>query len=601
MNIGKHMAKPSRKPLCLVLALAVLLSTLTAWSFSARAAGTPTSLGLAEHGLMAFRDGWQYTYGAKGDDTDGDGVRESDCAGLIYSYYKDLGAIGNCQGGASSQVRVNCVFSGDIDELNGIPRIHGLLLTMPNEGEPQYPYGHVGIYVGNNTAADNSDSYTDMRLEAVVGSGRNWTAWHVMDNGTLYPSNGWYLFDGALFHYSNCQYEVGTTVDGIVLGEDGIALDASGQPLDPHSPEAPALSEEYVSASTVAEVLSALGYDGEDNSQDIVANDPDDPYNGWITGNGVYLRAEPTTQSATVTTLYQNAPVQILETVTGQLVEANGQKNDQWYHVVTRYGAEGYVTAIYVAQESNLASPTFSVEDGYLIMTAGEGCEIRYTTDGTQPTGESALYEGPVSTSGTYRAVAVQDGQTSPVATITFAGGSLFTDFTSEDWYFSHIDQVVALGLFNGRGNEFDATTNITRGEFAAALANLAGIDTAAYAGTSSFTDVDASDWYLGAVNWVSAQGYMSGMGDGTFGADSPINREQICVALANYANLSYRGSAAAFQDDSSISSWAKDAVYACRELGIVSGMGDGTFAPKDNAQRAHACSIILKAYELGL
>ena len=28
--------------------------------------------------------------------------------------------------------------------------------------------------------------------------------------------------------------------------------------------------------------------------------------------------------------------------------------------------------------------------------------------------------------------------------------------------------------------------------------------------------------------------GYMSGMGDGTFGAANPITREQICVTLAN-------------------------------------------------------------------
>ena len=35
----------------------------------------PTSIGLAEHGLMAFRDNWQYVYGGKGGDTDGDGLR----------------------------------------------------------------------------------------------------------------------------------------------------------------------------------------------------------------------------------------------------------------------------------------------------------------------------------------------------------------------------------------------------------------------------------------------------------------------------------------------------------------------------------------------
>ena len=64
---------------------------------------------------------------------------------------------------------------------------------------------------------------------------------------------------------------------------------------------------------------------------------------------------------------------------------------------------------------------------------------------------------------------------------------------------------------------------------------------------------------------------------------------------------MTYSGSSQAFSDDSSIASWAKNAVYACRERGLISGMGNNTFAPKDNAQRAQACVIILNAYNQGL
>ena len=98
----------------------------------------------------------------------------------------------------------------------------------------------------------------------------------------------------------------------------------------------------------------------------------------------------------------------------------------------------------------------------------------------------------------------------------------MFTDFTSQDWYFSQVDQAVGLGLFNGRGSEFDPSENITRGEFAAALANLAGVDTTSYAGESVFSDVNGQ-WYTGAVNWAYENGYMNGMGDGTFGAAIPL------------------------------------------------------------------------------
>ena len=171
MYRAKHLAKQGRRPLCVLLALVVLATVFTTLRLPAQAAGAPTSLGLAEHGLMAYRDNWQYVYGGKGADTDGDGLRESDCAGLIYAYFSDQGALGSCQGGVSSQVRVNCVFSGDLDELYGIPRIHGLVVTVPNyNGDTTY--SHIGIYLGNNMAADNSDYGTNMRYGPVVDGGQ---------------------------------------------------------------------------------------------------------------------------------------------------------------------------------------------------------------------------------------------------------------------------------------------------------------------------------------------------------------------------------------------------------------------------------------------
>ena len=70
---------------------------------------------------------------------------------------------------------------------------------------------------------------------------------------------------------------------------------------------------------------------------------------------------------------------------------------------------------------------------------------------------------------------------------------------------------------------------------------------------------------------------------------------------MANYAGLTYSGSSGTFADDSSIHDWAKEAVYACRELGLITGMGSNTFAPQDPAQRAQACAIVLNAYDAGL
>ena len=148
--------KGKKRLLCLLLS-AVLMCTagyaLPGLTMNASAAGSPTSLGLAEHGIKAHADGWLYVYGGKGHVING-AVRGSDCAGLIYAYFSDLG-LGGCSAGATSQVDNNCVFSGDIDELYGIPRIQGLVLTMPDYYDPETGiYGHIGIYIGNNEATD---------------------------------------------------------------------------------------------------------------------------------------------------------------------------------------------------------------------------------------------------------------------------------------------------------------------------------------------------------------------------------------------------------------------------------------------------------------
>ena len=72
----------------LLAALILICSTVlpnTGTTVSAASAEL-TSIGLAEHALKAYRDGWQYSYGAYGN-FNSNGVRASDCSGLIYSYF----------------------------------------------------------------------------------------------------------------------------------------------------------------------------------------------------------------------------------------------------------------------------------------------------------------------------------------------------------------------------------------------------------------------------------------------------------------------------------------------------------------------------------
>ena len=52
----------------------------------------------------------------------------------------------------------------------------------------------------------------------------------------------------------------------------------------------------------------------------------------------------------------------------------------------------------------------------------------------------------------------------------------------------------------------------------------------------SQFGDVVADAWYADAVNWAAGSGIVSGYGDGRFGPNDAVTREQLAVMLYNYA-----------------------------------------------------------------
>lgn len=52
------------------------------------------------------------------------------------------------------------------------------------------------------------------------------------------------------------------------------------------------------------------------------------------------------------------------------------------------------------------------------------------------------------------------------------------------------------------------------------------------------------------------------------------------------------------FADDSSISSWAKDAVAAMKQYGLITGVGNNTYDPLNTANRASVAQILKNLIE---
>ena len=89
--------------------------------------------------------------------------------------------------------------------------------------------------------------------------------------------------------------------------------------------------------------------------------------------------------------------------------------------------------------------------------------------------------------------------------------------------------------------------------------------------------------WYTDAVAWGSANGLVNGYGDGRFGPEDPITREQLAAFLYRYAmsqgeDVTVSGDLTAFTDGAEASGWAAEALAWAVGLGILNG-SDGKWS----------------------
>ncbi len=173
-----------------------------------------------------------------------------------------------------------------------------------------------------------------------------------------------------------------------------------------------------------------------------------------------------------------------------------------------------------------------------------------------------------------------------------------FGDVDDSKWYYQAVTAVCQKGLFAGTSeNAFEPNTSMTRGMFAAVLARLDGTDLSAYS-ASTFNDVDMDKDYFGpSVAWAVDNSILSGYGNGNFGPNDAITREQMAVILANYLkakgiSLPQNQQAVPLKDMDSVSSWAVEAVELMNGYGLINGVGENAFDPQARATRAQVAQI---------
>lgn len=96
----------------------------------------------------------------------------------------------------------------------------------------------------------------------------------------------------------------------------------------------------------------------------------------------------------------------------------------------------------------------------------------------------------------------------------------------------------------------------------------------------AAFSDVGDDNTYKDAITTLTKLKVIDGYEDGTFKPDGQITRAEftkLIVFILGYKDLAYDSSDFT---DVDASHWAKNYIQTAYNLGIIAGMGDGTFAP---------------------
>lgn len=178
-----------------------------------------------------------------------------------------------------------------------------------------------------------------------------------------------------------------------------------------------------------------------------------------------------------------------------------------------------------------------------------------------------------------------------------------FTDVEKEDWFYEDIAFVYANGLMNGMDSTvFAPDTATTRGMFVTVLYRLEG--TPKTEAQSTFSDVPAEAYFHDAVVWAAENSIVNGYGNGHFGPNDAVTREQAATILYRYAQykgydvtLSENSVLSSFADTEEISDYALPAMEWTCGNGLMQGYA-GNLNPAGNTTRAQTAALFHRFIE---
>ncbi len=178
----------------------------------------------------------------------------------------------------------------------------------------------------------------------------------------------------------------------------------------------------------------------------------------------------------------------------------------------------------------------------------------------------------------------------------------IFTDLGEKHWAAKSVLWLKEQGIVSGTDTGvFEPDRAVTREEFTKMLVLACGLESNEK--TVTFVDAEPGAWYIPYLGTALDAGIVLGMGEGVFGIGQNISRQDMAV-MVDRALMTMRKELAVirdyqdFADESAIAVYAKNAVSALYQAGIINGKGENLFDPNGYATRAEAAKIIYEAFK---
>lgn len=257
-------------------------------------------------------------------------------------------------------------------------------------------------------------------------------------------------------------------------------------------------------------------------------------------------------------------------------------------------------SAVWTSSDTTIATVNngvvyFTGKNGYVSITAtysGKSASV-YTTVNTDTGSANQPFNNKIINNAGIETKILNKIRTTPA----LSSIQNYAD-AEKHWANKQIKIAKKLELVSGYSDgTFKPNKNVTRAEFVIMISRIFDIPAATY-NTTSLKDI--SNHY--AKNYIISLnnlGLVGGYPDQTFKPDAEITRAEVVTILTKLIDFNQVKNTSSAQFTDIKGHWAASNINRIAAIGVLSGRGDGRFAPKDNTTRAEAVSLLLRTLSL--